>query len=105
VVFLLGVAAATGGALFLAARYLEGAGKVWTSIGAILGGLGISAQTIASTLSRLAAEAEKPVFAMAEDDAMAWAITTLPPLRNLSFRAVRYLRRANVAPTASLGRF
>ena len=105
VVFLLGVAAATGGALFLAARYLEGAGKVWTSIAAILGGLGISAQTIASTLSRLAAEAEKPVFAMSEDDAMAWAITTIPPLRNLSFRAVRHLRRANVAPTASLGRF
>jgi hypothetical protein len=102
---LLSVAAAMGGALFLAARYLEGAGKVWTSIAAIIGGLGISAQTIASTSSRLAAEAERPVFAMAEEDAMAWAITTVPPLRNLSSRSVRYLRRANVAPTASLGRF
>jgi hypothetical protein len=102
---LLSVAAAMAGALFLAARYLGGAGKVWTSIAAIVGGLGISAQAIASTSSRLAAEAERPVFAMAEEDAMAWAITTMPPLHNLPFRSVRYLRRANVAPTASLGRF
>jgi hypothetical protein len=102
---LLAIAAALGGALFLAARYLEGAGKVWTSIAAIIGGLGISAQTIASTSSRLAAEAEKPVFAVAEEDVMAWAITTMPPLHHLSHRGVRYLRRANVAPTASLGRF
>lgn len=101
---LLCVAAALGGTLFLAARYLDGASKVWTSIAAIVGALGVSAQTIASTSARLAAEAERPVFAMAEEDAMAWAITTMPPLA-LSFRGVRHLRRAGIAPTASLGRF
>jgi hypothetical protein len=98
------VAAALGVTLFLAARYLGGAGKVWTSIAAIVGALGVSAQTIASTSSRLTAEAERPVFAMAEEDAMAWAITTMPPL-TLTFRGVRHLRRAGIAPTASLGRF
>jgi hypothetical protein len=101
---LLCVAAALGATLFLAARYLGGASKVWTSIAAIVGALGVSAQTIASTSSRLTAEAERPVFAMAEEDAMAWAITTLPPL-TLTFRGVRHLRRAGIAPTASLGRF
>ncbi|HKD88070.1 MAG TPA: hypothetical protein VKB62_06020 [Streptosporangiaceae bacterium] len=101
---LLSVAAALGGMLFLAARYLEGGSKVWTSIAAIVGSLGVSAQTIASTASRLTAEATKPVLTMAEEDAMAWAITTLPPL-TLTFRGVRHLRRAGVAPTASLSRF
>jgi len=101
---LLAFAAALGGTLFLAARYLEGAGKVWTSIGAIVGTLGISMQTVASTSSRLAAEAERPVFAMAKEDAMAWAITTMPPL-TLTFRGVRHLRRAGIPATASLTRF
>jgi hypothetical protein len=101
---LLCVAAALGGTLFLAARYLEGGGKVWTSIACIAGALGISVQTVASTSARLAAEAERPVFAMAEEDAMAWAVTTLPPL-SLDARSVRRLRRAGVAGDTSLGRF
>jgi hypothetical protein len=101
---LLCVAAALGGTLFLAARYLEGGGKVWTSIACIAGALGVSVQTIASTSARLAAEAERPVFAVAEEDAMAWAITTMPPL-SLTGRSVRRLRRAGVAADASLGRF
>jgi hypothetical protein len=101
---LLCIAAALGGTLALAALYLGGAGRVWTSIACIVGGLGASAQTIASTSSRLAAEAERPVFAVTEEDAMAWAITTMPPL-HLTFRGVRRLRRAGIAPTASLGRF
>jgi hypothetical protein len=101
---LLCVAAALGVTLFLAARYLEGAGKVWTSIFCIAGALGVSVQTVASTSARLAAEAERPVFTIAEDDAMAWAITTLPPVA-LSGRSVRQLRRAGIAATASLSRF
>lgn len=101
---LLCVAVALAGVLFLAARYLEGGSKVWTSIAAIVGALGVSVQTIASTSSRLAAEAARPVFAMAEEDAMAWAITTMPPL-TLTFRGVRRLRQAGIAPTASLSRF
>jgi len=101
---LLLVAVALGGTLALAALYLGGAGRVWTSIACIVGALGASVQTIAATSSRLAAEAERPVFAMTEEDAMAWTITTMPPL-TLTFRGVRQLRRAGVAPTASLGRF
>jgi hypothetical protein len=88
--------------LFLAGRYLEGAGKVWTSIFCIVGAVGASVQTIASTAARLAAEAERPVFTVAEEDAMTWAVTTLPPLTR---RNVRRLRRAGVAPTTGLGSF
>lgn len=102
---LLCVALALGGTLSLAALYLSGAGRVWTSIAGIAGALGVSAQAIVGTSSRLAAEAERSVFAITEEDAMAWAITTMPPLTTLTFRGVRHLRRAGVAPTASLGRF
>ena len=103
VVELLILAAALGGVLYLAVAYLGGAAKVWTSIAAIGGSLGISARTITSATSRLAAEAERPVFGMAEEDAMAWAITTLPPVK-LTARGVRQLRQAGVAPPSSLGR-
>jgi hypothetical protein len=96
--------AALAGILYLSLTYLGGASQVWTSIAAIGGSLGVSAQTVASRSSRLAAEAGKPVFQMSEEDAMAWAITTLPPA-SFSFRGVRRLRRAGIAPTAGLGRF
>ncbi len=92
-----------GAILYLAVTYLGGAAKVWTSITAIVGSLGITAQAVASTTARLAAEAERPVFAAAEEDAMAWAITTLPPLR-LPPQQVHQLRKAGIAPTNSLGR-
>jgi hypothetical protein len=95
--------AALAGVLYLSLTYLGGASQVWTSIAAIGGCLGVSAQTVVSRSSRLAAEAGKPVFQMSEEDAMAWAITTLPPA-SLSFRGVRRLRRAGIPPTASLGR-
>jgi len=96
-------AIALGVVLYLAANYLGGAAKVWTSIAAIAGSLGISARAIASTTARLAAEAERPVFAIAEEDAMAWAVTTMPPLR-LRLVRVRQLRKAGIARTSSLGR-
>jgi hypothetical protein len=101
---LLCIVVALGGTLALAALYLGGASRVWTSIACIVGALGASAQTIATTSSRLAAEAERPVFAMTEEDSMAWAITTMPSLP-LTFRGTRQLRRAGVAPPTSLGRF
>jgi hypothetical protein len=100
---LLPVAAALGGILYLAVSYLGGAAKVWTSIAAIGGSLGISARAVAATTARLAAEAERPVFAMAEEDAMAWAITTMPPVQ-LTSRGVQRLRKAGIAPTGRLGR-
>jgi hypothetical protein len=96
-------AIALGVVLYLAATYLGGAAKVWTTIAAIAGSLGISARAIAATSARLAAEAERPVFAIAEEDVMAWAITTMPPLR-LRLARVRQLRKAGIAPTSSLGR-
>jgi hypothetical protein len=100
---LLLIAAALGGVLYLAAAYLGGASKVWTSIAAIGCSLGVSAQTVAAKTSRLASEAGKPVLAMSEEDVMAWAITSLPPAR-FTFRGVRRLRKAGIAPTASLSR-
>lgn len=103
-ILLLIVVATLAGTLYLALNNLGGAAKVWTAIAAIGGSLGISAKTIASTVSRLAAEAERPVFAMAEEDAMAWAITTMPPRLQLTFRGVRRLRQAGIAGSSSLGR-
>jgi len=97
------VGAALVASLYLAVTYLGGAAKVWTSIAAIVGSLGISAQAIASAMARLGAEAERPVFGLAEEDAMAWAITTLPQA-DLTSRGVMRLRKAGVAPTAGLGR-
>jgi hypothetical protein len=96
-------AIALGGILYLAVTYLGGAAKVWTSITAIVGSLGITVQAVTSTIARLAAEAERPVFAAAEEDVMAWAITTLPSLR-LPPREVRRLRKAGIAASNSLGR-
>jgi len=96
-------AIALGAILYLAVTYLGGAAKVWTSIVAIAGSLGTTAQAVASTTTRLAAEAERPVFSAAEEDVMAWAITTFPPLR-LPPRQVRQLRKAGIAPASSLGR-
>jgi hypothetical protein len=44
---------------------------------------------------------ERPVFTMAEGDAMAWAITTLPPV-SLTRRGIRRLRKAGIAPPSDL---
>ena len=97
-------AAALSGVLYLAISNLGGAAKVWTSIATVGASLGISANSIASTTRKLAAEAERPVFAMAEEDAMAWAVTTLPPVENLSYAGARKLRKAGVAPASTLAR-
>ena len=80
----------------------QGAGQPASLVGDRDAG-GITARAVASTTTRLATEAERPVFAEAEEDVMAWAITTMPPLR-LSPRRVRQLRSAGIAPTHSLGR-
>jgi hypothetical protein len=100
---LLILAAALGGIIYLAISSLAGAAQVWTTIAASGISLGAAAQAVASATSRLTAEAERPVLAMAEEDAMAWAITTLPAV-DLKPRAVRQLRRAGIGPNESLGR-
>jgi hypothetical protein len=97
------LAIATGGLLYLSIRYLGGAAKVWTSISTVAASLGISARSITSKAARLTAEAERPVFAMAEEDVMAWAITALPHV-SLTRRGVRQLRNAGIAPSSALGR-
>jgi len=95
---LLLVVAAVAGAVYLALHYLGGAAKVWTSIAAVAGTLGISAKSITTAMSRMAADAERPLFGLAQEDAMAWAITTMPQVSLVS-SGVRRLRRAGVTPT------
>jgi hypothetical protein len=95
--------AALAGILVLVVSTLTGGAEVWTCIAAVSGSLGFSFSAIAATSARLAAEAEQPVFAMAEEDAMAWAITAMPAV-SLSYLGVRQLRRSGIAPSANLGR-
>jgi hypothetical protein len=97
------LAVVTASLLYLSIRYLGGAAKVWTSIGTLAGSLGISARSITAKTAHLTAEAERPVFAIAEEDAMAWAITTLPPVK-LTLSGVRRLKKAGIAPPSDLGR-
>lgn len=98
------LAAALGGVLSLAVAQLGGASQVWTSIAAIGSTLGISAQSIRSAISRLSTEAERPVLVAAEEDAKAWAITTLPPA-DLTASETRKLRKSGIAKPVGLGRF
>jgi hypothetical protein len=98
------LAAALGGVLYLAAAELAGASQVWTSIAAIGSTMGISTQSIRSAISRLSTEAERPVLTAAEEDAKAWAITTLPQ-DDLTPRAARKLRKSGIAKPVGLGRF
>jgi hypothetical protein len=94
---------ALGGLLYLSIAYLGGAAKVWTAIATVTGSLGVSARTITSAASRLAAEAERPVFAMAEEDVMAWAVTTIPVI-GMPTGDIRRLRKAGVEPPSTLSR-
>jgi hypothetical protein len=98
------LAAALGGVLYLAAAQLAGASQVWTSIAAIGSTMGISAQSIRSAIGRLSTEAERPVLTAAEEDAKAWAITTLPPA-DLTASGTRKLRKSGIAKPVGLGRF
>jgi hypothetical protein len=101
--------AITIGVLYLGAANLHGAAKVWTSIAAIAGSLGLTAKLVGSLaapfsmLSSLAAEAERPVYSIANEDAMAWLITSLPPVR-LTARGARYLRRAGISAPSHISR-
>jgi hypothetical protein len=97
------IAAALGGVLYLAVTLLGGAAQAWTSIAAIASALGASARSVTATLGRLTAEAEKPVFAVEEEEVKAWAITTMPSV-DLTSRGVKQLRKAGVTKTVSLGR-
>jgi hypothetical protein len=101
----LAVAAALGLVLGLTfgTNWLGGPGKVWTTIAAAAAALGVSWKGIASAVPKLAEKGESPIFALAEVDAMAWALTTLPPTQ-VTFTGMRELRRAGVERTAPIGR-
>lgn len=93
----------TAGILYLAYIDLEGAAKVWTYIATIAGFLGLSARSASSWLGRTSARAGAPLFNIAQEDAMARAITTIPeaPLKH---SGVRQLRRTGVASPAAISR-
>lgn len=93
----------TAGILYLAYNNLVGAAKVWTSIATIAGFLGLSAKSASSWLGNASARAGVPLFNLAQEDAMARAITTIPepPLKLL---ATRQLQRSGVAPRAAISR-
>lgn len=94
--------AALGGMLYLAFAFTSGAATAWTSIASITGTIGFSGAGTMSVIGRLGEEAALPVFAPAEEDAMAWTITTLPQA-SLSARKVRQLRKAGVPRSSGLG--
>jgi hypothetical protein len=89
--------------LTFATDWLGGPGKVWTTIATAAAALGISWKGIASAVPKLAEKGENPVFALEELDAMAWALTTLPPAQ-INATAIRRLRSAGVPKTAAIGR-
>jgi len=97
------IAAALGGILYLAVANLEGAAKVWTSIAAVAGALGVTGRGVATAVGRMATDAERPVFGMEKVDAMAWSITSLPDVR-LDPEGVHILRQAGVTKPGRLGR-
>jgi hypothetical protein len=95
---------AVAAAVYFASRDLGGAGKIWTQIAAVAGGLGITAKGTSNTLTRLSEDAEKPIFGAARIDAMAWAITAIPADLKLNRPGVKALRRAGIPPSGPMGR-
>ena len=90
-------------ALTFGTDWLGGPGKVWTTIAAAAAALGVSWKGIASAVPKLAEKGESPIFALEKLDAMAWALTTLPPAQ-VTTAGVRELRRAGIEKTAAVGR-
>jgi hypothetical protein len=100
---LLVTAAVLGAVLYLTTAYANGVVKVVASIVAVGASLGISAKGIGSVIGTLISrELKQPIFHQGEEEAMVWAITTLPRVR-LSPFAVWRLRRVGVEETSGLG--
>jgi hypothetical protein len=96
------LAVALAAIMYFAARYLDGAAKVWTQIAAIAGALGVTAKGIGTSVAHLSEAAERPIYRKEELDAMAWAITTLPSVK-VTNGGVRALRRSGIERSAPLG--
>jgi hypothetical protein len=94
---------ASAAVISLAAWFLGGASMVWTQIAAIAGSLGITAKGIATATGKLVREGEQPIYAVAKQDAIAWAVTNLPRA-DLTSRGVWRLRRSGVRASAPLGK-
>jgi hypothetical protein len=94
--------AALAAALTGAALYVGGASKVWTSIAAFAGTVGITWKGIATGIPKLAGDAERPIFGLEEVEAMAWSITTLPEA-TMNSTGVSYMRASGAGPPAPLG--
>jgi len=99
---LLALLVALGVVLAGAAVYLGGASKLWTSIAAFAGTIGVTWKGIASGIPKVAGDAERPIFGAEEVEAMAWSITTLPSIQ-ATRRGVNYLRASGTGPRAPLG--
>ncbi len=97
------VALALAAILYVSARYLGGASKVWTQIAAIATSLGVSAKGIGNAVAHLSEAAERPIYRAEELDALAWAVTSLPSVK-LNNQGVRVLRHAGIRPSQPLGR-
>jgi hypothetical protein len=99
---LLVLLAALAAVLAGAAIYLGGASKLWTSIAALAGTIGVTWKGIANGIPKLAGDAERPIFGLEEVEAMAWSITTLPSVQ-ATRAGVNYLRASGTGPPAPLG--
>lgn len=99
---LLVLLAALAAVLAGAAIYLGGASKLWTSIAAFAGTIGVTWKGISNGIPKLAGDAERPIFGLEEVEAMAWSITTLPSVE-ATRSGVNYLRRSGTGPPAPLG--
>jgi hypothetical protein len=99
---LLVLLAVLGVVLAGAALYLGGASKLWTSIAALAGTIGVTWKGIANGIPKLAGDAERPIFGLEEVEAMAWSITTLPSVQ-ATRAGVNYLRASGTGPPAPLG--
>jgi hypothetical protein len=97
---------AVAAALYFADRDISGAGKIWTQIAAVSGGLGITVKGMGSAMARFSADAEKPIFGLEKIDAMAWPVTTIPGSvqKKLNGQGVRVLRRSGIPAPGPLGR-
>jgi len=87
-------------------RDIAGAGKVWTQIAAVSGGLGITVKGMSCAMARFSEDAEKPIFGLEKIDAMAWAVTTIPGSvqKKLDGQGVRVLRRSGIPAPGPLER-
>jgi hypothetical protein len=101
---LLILAVAVAAALYVAARDLGGAAKVWTQIATVAAALGITAKGIGTAMARLCVGAEKPIYGLEKVDAMAWSVTTIPNNLKLTSRGVNVLRHSGIAPSSPMGR-